>query len=81
MLDFEIDIDVLGGVVVHGCLIDEDEHKTKQINTRNSTVSASSIYEVDDPSFFISKLEGLSWIGRLQVSTYLGYEFDDSQLQ
>ena len=35
MLAFEIDIDVLGGLVVHGWLNVENERKMKQINTTN----------------------------------------------
>ena len=35
MLAFEIDIDVLGGSVVHGWLNVENERNMKQINTTN----------------------------------------------
>ena len=35
MLAFEIDIDVLGGSVVHGWLNVKNERKMKQINTTN----------------------------------------------
>ena len=42
MLAFEIDIDVLGGSVVHGWLIVENEHKTKQINTINYCLRQSN---------------------------------------
>jgi len=42
MLAFEIDIDVLGGSVVHGWLIVEIERKMKQINTTNYCIRQSN---------------------------------------
>ena len=49
MLAFKIDIDGLGGAMVHGWLIVENEHKTKQISTINYCLRQSKVYE-DDPS-------------------------------
>ena len=42
MLAFEIDVDVLGGSVVHGWLIVEIERKMKQINTTNYCIRQSN---------------------------------------